>query len=54
MLWIMEDFFNNLEIRLFRFKLVRVFHNGIVQQAVNQQGQWASGDRDGQCVIICY
>lgn len=31
-----------------------VFYNSIVQQAVNQQGQWASGDGDGQCVIICY
>lgn len=50
-------FFNNLEMKLFHFKIgcvcVCVFYNSIVE-AVNQQGQWASGDKDGQCVIICY
>lgn len=42
-----KSFLKNLRLRLFHFKLVCV-------QEGNQQGQWASGDRDGQCVIICY
>lgn len=48
------NIFNNPRIRLLRFKCARVFYNRIVQQAVNQQGQSAAGDSDGQCVIIRY
>lgn len=50
--WRETLFLNDEELDPYQRMCMCVFVYSIVQQAVIQQGHWASGDGYGQCVII--